>query len=109
MEALKKLDHDGSETFANTNKFLTYKVLISVFSFVLTIIIEITVLFPVEFEDLSYGNGPSKFEEHPNFEAYSIWFYVAKEIWCLQEQKRVWNLREPYLFIGKWNLDNEYR
>lgn len=81
----------------------------SVFSFVLTIIIETTVLFPVEFEHLSYGNGPSKFEEHPNFEAYSIWFHVANEIWYLQEQKRAWNLREPYLFIGKWNLDNEYR
>lgn len=72
MQAFKKLDLDGSEKFGNTNKFLRYKVLISVFSFVLTIVIEITVPFPVEFEDLSYGNGPSKFEEHPNFEAYSI-------------------------------------
>lgn len=72
MEALKKLDLDGSEKFGNTNKFLRYKVLMSVFSFVLTIIVETTVLFPVEFEHLSYGNGPSKFEEHPNFEAYSI-------------------------------------
>lgn len=108
-EALKKLDLDGSEKFENTNKFRRYKVLISVFSFVLTIIIEITVLFPVEFEDLSYGNSPSKFVERPNFEAYSIWFYVAKEIWYLRERKRVWNLREPYLFIEKWNLDNEYR
>lgn len=71
-EALKKLDLDGSEKFENTNKFRRYKVLISVFSFVLTIIIEITVLFPVEFEDLSYGNSPSKFVERPNFEAYSI-------------------------------------
>lgn len=67
------MDLDGSEKFENTNKFRRYKVLISVFSFVLTIIIEITVLFPVEFEDLSYGNGPSKFVvERPNFEAYSI-------------------------------------
>lgn len=72
MEALKRLDLDGCEKFGNTNKFLRYKVLISVFSFVLTIIVEITVLFPVEFEDLPYGNSPSKFEEHPNFEAYSI-------------------------------------
>lgn len=72
MQASKRLHLDGSEKFANTNKFLRYKVLTSVFSFVLSIIIEITVLFPVEFEDLSYGNSPSKFEECPNFDAYSI-------------------------------------